>query len=125
MPYRKQAAFTMIELLVVIAIIGILAGIAIPAYNSYLTDSRMTEAEKNISALRMAEEEYYLENHSYFQGGSNAALNTNSGGLWEVQGTDGVVNFDYTVTTTATGFTITATGKAGTPVAGKTRTETY
>lgn len=116
MPYRKQAAFTMIELLVVIAIIGILAGIAIPAYNNYLTDSLMSEAEKNISALRMAEEEYYLQNNAYFEGTSNAELNTNSGGLWEVQGTDGVVSFDYEVTTTSSGFTITADGRANTRV---------
>lgn len=40
---RTQAGFTLIELMIVIAIVGILAAIAVPAYQDYVARSRVTE----------------------------------------------------------------------------------
>ncbi|MFP3874710.1 MAG: type IV pilin protein [Thiohalophilus sp.] len=108
------------ELMIVIAILGILASIAIPTYNGYLERSRMSEAKRNIVALRQAQEEYYLENNEYFKGDDTAEVEAESDNLWEAQGTDGAPLFDYAVNISGKSYTITATGKAGTPVAGKT-----
>lgn len=120
---ETQRGFTLIEMLITMAILGILAAIAIPAYNGYITTAKMTEADNNLAAIRLAEEEFFLENNRYFEGKTiNNTLSPASDGLWKVaKGSDGY-NFDYVVTASTASWTATAIGKAGTTVDGKTRT---
>ena len=123
MKNNKITGFTLIELMITIAIIGIIAAIAIPAYTGYIATARMTEAKNNIAALKLAEEEYFLENNKYFfdTSNNNATLKSWSDNLWTASKGDGnAVNFIYTVSGSGNSYTITATGKTGTPVAGKT-----
>jgi prepilin-type N-terminal cleavage/methylation domain-containing protein len=48
----KKAGFTIIELLIVITIIGILVGVAVPYYNDYIYDSRVSVLKQNLATMR-------------------------------------------------------------------------
>jgi len=56
-----QRGFTLIELMIVVAIIGILAAIAVPAYQDYTIKSRVSEGTSLVSAARTAVDVAFAE----------------------------------------------------------------
>ena len=56
---QVQKGFTLIELMIVVAIIGILAAVALPAYQDYTTRAKVSECVGMISACKTAVTEYY------------------------------------------------------------------
>ena len=57
---RKQQGFTLIELMIVVAIIGILASIAIPAYQDYTIRAQVSEGFSLAAAAKVAVAEDFL-----------------------------------------------------------------
>jgi type IV pilus assembly protein PilA len=68
-----QKGFTLIELMIVIAIIGILAAIAIPAYQNYTIRSQVTEGLSLADGWKTAISEYYAQNGAFPTGSTTAA----------------------------------------------------
>ncbi|KPK67518.1 MAG: hypothetical protein AMJ84_12880 [Acidithiobacillales bacterium SM23_46] len=56
-----QRGFTLIELMIVVAIIGILAAIAVPAYQDYTIKSRVSEGTSLVSAARTSVDVAFAE----------------------------------------------------------------
>ena len=97
---RIQQGFTLIELMIVVAIIGILAAVALPAYQDYTVRAKMSEVMLAASACRTSITEVYQS------GGSAPGANN-----WGCETATATSKYVASIATTVDGkVTVTATG---------------
>ena len=100
MKRSMQKGFTLIELMIVVAIIGILAAVALPAYQDYTVRAKMSEVMLAASSCRTSVTEY-------FQAGNSLPTAANGFGC-EQTATGSGSRYVSTIVTTTDGI-ITAT----------------
>ena len=62
---KKITGYTLVELMVAVAIVGILAGIAYPAYKDSVSKSRRAEAMAELVRVANLQEQYFADNRTY------------------------------------------------------------
>lgn len=102
---KQQNGFTLVELMVVVVVIGILAAVAVPAYQDYVIRGKLTEATSALADARVKMEQFFQDNRTYDTGDGTTCPATIPASS---------TNFNYTCGNLAAGtYTITATGKTG------------
>ena len=111
MANRRARGFTLIEVVIVMTIVAILTAIALPQYSEYMARSRRIDARTTLLLATQWMERFRAENRGVYTGAAlPAGLN--------VSPQVGPPMYDLAATAvTATTWTLTATPRAGSPMA--------
>ncbi len=108
---RMQQGFTLIELMIVVAIVGILAAIALPAYQDYLVRSKVSEILARGAEGKTSIAEFYASNDRFPASNNLASAGLTSKGVNWVKSTGGLIWTGGAVTTAK--ITLVASSKIG------------
>ena len=104
----KNSGFSLIELMIVVAIVGILAAIAVPAYQSHVLKSHRADAQTVLLDLAARQERFIAQNINSYATSISAANGLNLGRTTSREG-----YYNLTVAADATSYLLTATAVGG------------
>ena len=104
---QRTRGFTLIEVMIVCVIVGILAAIALPSYNDYVTRSKILDGTTKLGDYRARLEKAFLDNRRYDDGAGNCLIPNLTAAAKDGNYFDIVCRAP-----TQTTYTITATGAA-------------
>lgn len=104
MKLSRSMGFTLIEVIVVVAIVAILTAIAYPSYIDYVRRGKRPDGMNALLRVQLLQEKWRANNTTY---GAQAdiGISVSSDAYYDISITTG--------SNTATGFTVTATGRGG------------
>ena len=118
---KMQKGFTLIELMIVVAIIGILAAVALPAYQDYTIRAQVTEGPAMTGGLKAAIGDYYSSKGAWPADNENAVCGTTgNANCTNFAATDNKGNYITQIDVLAGGMQITYGNKANAKIATKT-----
>ena len=124
MKRSMQKGFTLIELMIVVAIIGILAAVALPAYQDYTVRAKVTEGISLAGAAKVAVAENAANAAPYASGWTSPAATNNVASV-AIDQTAGFITITYSGTIDGGGKTVILNPLDGTAVfAGGSATST-
>jgi type IV pilus assembly protein PilE len=123
---KRTRGFTLIELMIVVVVVGILAGIALPAYQSQVRKSNRSAAQQFVLDIAVKEQQILMDSRQNVAVSNGSFGNKHSDtpdgiGLTQPASLTGKYTFDVARDNSATPptFTITATAVGGQAVDGK------
>ena len=115
MLWKKKHGFSLVELMVVVAILGIVSGVAIPAYMNHMNRANQTEALIALSTIQVEQEAFFeRKNYSTYAGYIACLPSFNKGGSFATCASS-CFNTACAAGTfkTSKGYTVTMAGTAG------------
>jgi type IV pilus assembly protein PilE len=113
---RRDRGYTLLEVMITVAIVAIVAAIALPSYNDYVTRGKIVEATSSLSDMRIRLEQYFFDNRQYPASCIAPAAGPPPAGKIYLPAAS--KHFTVTCALTATTYTVTATGDATRGMAG-------